>query len=98
MACEYHVAEREREIGRRCCREQDQGELACILLRLTYKFRYSNPPTHGARVVALILSHPDLCASWHTELKGVSGRILEIRQVLLDALKVIAELLVLISL
>jgi len=40
---------------------------------------YSNPPVHGARVVDMILSDATLTASWHADLKKMSGRMIEMR-------------------
>jgi len=37
---------------------------------------YSNPPIHGARLVATCLANPALKAQWEAELKMVAGRIL----------------------
>jgi aspartate aminotransferase len=35
---------------------------------------YSNPPIHGARIVAHVLSDPVLKAQWYTECKGMADR------------------------
>ena len=40
---------------------------------------YSNPPSNGARIVAHVLSSPDLYAEWVAELKTMSDRILDMR-------------------
>ncbi|GAM22604.1 hypothetical protein SAMD00019534_057790 [Acytostelium subglobosum LB1] len=56
-------------------------------LKMDIRAMYSSPPTHGARLVATILADPELRALWVTELKEMSGRIREMRQALLDALK-----------
>ena len=47
---------------------------------------YSNPPIHGARVVDLILSDPELTASWHDSLKKMSSRMNAMREGLVDKL------------
>ena len=41
---------------------------------------YSNPPAHGARIVKIVLSDPQLYAEWKEELKGMSGRINSMRK------------------
>lgn len=48
---------------------------------------YSNPPIHGARIVDIVLSDPELTKSWHQDLKTMSGRIMEMRSGLVGALK-----------
>lgn len=48
---------------------------------------YSNPPIHGARIVDLVLSDPELTASWHQELLNMSGRMKEMRTGLVQKLK-----------
>ena len=50
---------------------ESEQEAAIISSRIKQIARpmYSNPPIHGARVVDLILSDPELTASWHDSLK-----------------------------
>ena len=36
---------------------------------------YSNPPIHGARIVAEVLSDPDLKSLWLAECKGMADRL-----------------------
>lgn len=48
---------------------------------------YSNPPAHGARVVAHILNSADLTAEWRAELLGAMQRVKRMRQLTVDALK-----------
>ena len=55
-------------------------------LKMVIRANYSNPPAHGARVVAVVLSDPALFEEWKVELKGMSGRIIQMRRVLYDAL------------
>eukprot|EP01064_Diplonema_japonicum_P021301 TRINITY_DN30830_c0_g1_i1.p1 TRINITY_DN30830_c0_g1~~TRINITY_DN30830_c0_g1_i1.p1 ORF type:complete len:457 (+),score=100.01 TRINITY_DN30830_c0_g1_i1:57-1373(+) len=43
---------------------------------------YSNPPKHGARIAAMILTDPSLRAQWVEELKGMSVRIIRMRELL----------------
>jgi len=47
---------------------------------------YSNPPMHGAKIVAEILSSPPLRKEWEAELKSYRGRITEMRALLAEAL------------
>ncbi|GAM28690.1 hypothetical protein SAMD00019534_118660 [Acytostelium subglobosum LB1] len=57
-------------------------------IKMDIRAMYSNPPTHGARIVATVLADPELHALWITELKQMSNRIIQMRQALLDALRV----------
>jgi len=49
--------------------------------------QYSNPPKHGAHLVDIVLSSPELNAEWHRELKVMSDRIACMRQSLYENLK-----------
>ena len=41
---------------------------------------YSNPPTHGAQVVSMVLTTPALRAMWEDELAGMRVRIKQMRE------------------
>ncbi|WP_354683715.1 amino acid aminotransferase [Cupriavidus necator] len=58
------------------------GEAANVLGQLTGAVRanYSNPPTHGARVVAKVLTTPELRQLWEEELGQMCGRIARMRE------------------
>eukprot|EP01113_Clastostelium_recurvatum_P006494 TRINITY_DN1292_c0_g1_i1.p1 TRINITY_DN1292_c0_g1~~TRINITY_DN1292_c0_g1_i1.p1 ORF type:complete len:441 (+),score=116.37 TRINITY_DN1292_c0_g1_i1:26-1348(+) len=56
-------------------------------VKLYARAMYSNPPVHGARIVAKVLSDPALYKEWITELKQMSGRIIHMREELFNALK-----------
>jgi len=59
-----------------------QGMLSS-LNRLNFSF----PPDHGARLVTMILTDPELRADWEAELEEVRTGMLVIRQKLADALR-----------
>lgn len=40
----------------------------------------SNPPAHGARLVALILNNPELFEQWKEDIKTMAGRIIKMRK------------------
>jgi len=40
----------------------------------------SNPPAHGARLVALILNNPDLFEEWKRDIQTMAGRIIDMRK------------------
>ncbi|KAK9805264.1 hypothetical protein WJX72_009822 [[Myrmecia] bisecta] len=48
---------------------------------------YSNPPVHGARIVAEVVGNPDMFEEWKEEMQGMAGRIKTVRQELHDHLK-----------
>jgi len=48
---------------------------------------YSNPPAHGAAVVSVILSDPELRKRWEEELAGMRDRIRTMRQQLVAGLR-----------
>ncbi|CAN7603684.1 Aromatic-amino-acid aminotransferase [compost metagenome] len=58
------------------------GEAANVLGQLTGAVRanYSNPPTHGARVVAKVLTTPELRQLWEEELAQMCNRIARMRE------------------
>jgi len=56
-------------------------------LKRVIRTNYSNPPTHGGKVVANVLSTPALRQLWEEELAGMRVRIKEMRQQMVDKLK-----------
>ncbi|MGY2488115.1 amino acid aminotransferase [Cupriavidus sp. CP313] len=58
------------------------GEATNVLGQLTGAVRanYSNPPTHGARVVAKVLTTPELRQLWEEELAQMCNRIARMRE------------------
>merc|ERR1712086_253786 len=48
---------------------------------------YSNPPSHGARIVHTVLTNDALTKMWHEELAGMAKRIISMRHLLQGALK-----------
>lgn len=55
-------------------------------LKRVIRTNYSNPATHGAQVVATVLSNPELRTLWENELSGMRIRIREMRHLLVDKL------------
>ena len=56
-------------------------------LKIVIRRLYSNPPAHGAAIVATILDDPDLRAEWEEELAAMRGRIHQMRRLLVDTLE-----------
>ena len=69
----------------------DSTERARVLsqLKIVIRTNYSNPPTHGAAVVAQILTTPALRQQWEHELAGMRTRIWHMRRALLEKLQAI---------
>ncbi len=65
---------------------RDQGERVLSQLKRVIRTSYSNPPTHGAALVAAVLASPELRAQWERELGGMRDRIRSMRQRLVDGL------------
>jgi aromatic-amino-acid transaminase len=60
----------------------------CVLgqLKATVRRNYSNPPSHGASLVARVFESPALRAEWRSELEAMRDRIDRMRQSLCDGL------------
>jgi len=65
---------------------QSSGEAARTLSQLKRMVRtnYSNPPTHGGKIVAMVLASPDLKRLWEQELGQMRGRIRSMRSQLVE--------------
>ncbi|CEF69308.1 Aspartate aminotransferase, cytoplasmic [Strongyloides ratti] len=51
-------------------------------ISLIIRANWSNPPAHGARIVHMVLTNPDLKSKWFESIKEMSGRIKEMRSAL----------------
>ena len=56
-------------------------------LKRVVRTNYSNPPTHGGKVVATVLTTPELRKLWEEELAGMRVRIREMRGAMVEKLK-----------
>ncbi|MFD1556345.1 amino acid aminotransferase [Paraburkholderia silviterrae] len=78
--------------GERCgglhviCEDAAAAERVLGQLTGSVRSNYSNPPTHGAKIVARVLTNPELKASWETELAAMCERIARMRQAIHDGL------------
>ena len=64
------------------CESKDEAERVLSQLKRVIRTNYSNPPTHGAQVVATVLTTPALRAMWEEELAGMRVRIKQMREAL----------------
>ena len=78
--------------GERCgalsvvCESAEEAKRVLGQLASRVRANYSNPPTHGARLVASVLNAPALRASWEQELGAMRERILAMRKRIYDGL------------
>lgn len=68
------------------CDNKDEMTRVLSQLKIIIRTNYSNPPTHGAQVVSLVLTTPNLRALWEQELAGMRLRIRQMRTLLLNKL------------
>ncbi|MBY0235037.1 MAG: aspartate/tyrosine/aromatic aminotransferase [Burkholderiaceae bacterium] len=69
------------------CASAEECSRVLSQLKIVIRTNYSNPPTHGAQVVANVLSNPTLRALWQEELAGMRLRIRAMRTALVAALQ-----------
>ncbi|KAL0297277.1 UNVERIFIED_CONTAM: Aspartate aminotransferase 3, chloroplastic [Sesamum radiatum] len=69
------------------CRSADVASRVESQLKLVIRPMYSNPPIHGASIVATILKDRSMFQEWTIELKAMADRIISMRQQLFDALR-----------
>jgi aromatic-amino-acid transaminase len=68
------------------CTSKEEAARVLSQLKIVIRTNYSNPPTHGAQVVATVLTTPALRAQWEAELTGMRERIKRMRRALVDQL------------
>jgi aromatic-amino-acid transaminase len=68
---------------------ENADEAARVLsqVKRIVRTNYSNPPTHGGRIVATVLAAPELRALWEKELAGMRERIKSMRKALVEKIK-----------
>lgn len=78
--------------GERCgalsvvCESKEAAERVLGQLKLNIRRNYSNPPTHGGQVVAMVLDTPELRAQWEAEVDAMRTRIQAMRKALHEVL------------
>jgi aromatic-amino-acid transaminase len=65
----------------------DEAERVLSQLKRLVRTNYSNPPTHGGRVAAAVLTTPELRSLWEQELGHMRERIREMRRELVRKLR-----------
>ena len=69
------------------CSSAEEAARVLSQLKIVIRTNYSNPPTHGAQVVATVLSTPALRAQWEQELGAMRQRIKQMRHALVARLQ-----------
>jgi aromatic-amino-acid transaminase len=69
------------------CGSKDAATRVLSQLKRVIRTNYSNPPTHGAQVVAMVLTTPALRAQWEEELASMRMRIRAMRTLLRSKLE-----------
>lgn len=69
------------------CQNAEEASRVLSQLKIVIRTNYSNPPTHGATVVATVLNTPELRAVWEKELGDMRLRIKQMRLALVEKLK-----------
>ena len=69
------------------CASKEEATRVLSQLKIVIRTNYSNPPTHGASVVATVLTTPMLRALWEQELSGMRARIKAMRSALVQKLQ-----------
>ena len=76
-------------VGSLCVVGKDTEEAARLLsqLKRIVRTNYSNPPTHGGKIVATVLASPKLRAMWEAELGVMRDRIKAMRAKLVESIE-----------
>jgi aromatic-amino-acid transaminase len=69
------------------CASRDDAARVLSQLKIVIRANYSTPPTHGAKVVAAVLTTPELRTLWEDELAGMRLRIRGMRGALTEGLR-----------
>ena len=65
----------------------DEAQRVLSQLKRTVRTNYSNPPTHGGKVAAAVLTTPELRTMWERELGGMRDRIRDMRRQFVEKLR-----------
>jgi aromatic-amino-acid transaminase len=68
------------------CESKDETVRVLSRLKVLIRGNYSNPPTHGATVVSMVLTTPALRQMWEDELASMRLRIKRMREALVQRL------------
>ncbi len=60
-------------------------------MRISIRTNYSNPPTHGAAIVATVLADPQLRTQWEADVAAMRQRIHQMRELFVATMKQLAS-------
>lgn len=66
---------------------EEQAQKVLSQVKRVIRTNYSNPPTHGATIVNMVLNNPELNALWQEELAAMRKRIQKMRTLMVQQLK-----------
>ncbi|MCD8338950.1 MAG: aspartate/tyrosine/aromatic aminotransferase [Burkholderiales bacterium] len=69
------------------CKDEDEAKRVLSQIKSLVRANYSNPPTHGAKIVATVLNDPELTEQWHKDLDEMRDRVKLMRKLLVESLK-----------
>lgn len=69
------------------CSSKEESARVLSQLKRVIRTNYSNPPTHGGKIVSSVLNTPELYDVWTAELAGMRERIRNMRAQLVEKLK-----------
>ena len=69
------------------CSQPQETQRVLSQLKVLIRANYSNPPTHGAKAVAIVLADPALRRLWQDELAQMRDRIRHMREQLIARLR-----------
>jgi aromatic-amino-acid transaminase len=69
------------------CAQREEAQRVLSQLKVRIRANYSNPPTHGAKAVAMVLADPALRSLWQQELAQMRDRIRCMRELLIARLR-----------
>jgi aspartate aminotransferase len=68
------------------CADADEAQRVDSQVKILARSMYSNPPLHGARIVATVLGDPKLKEMWQGEIATMASRIIAMRSLLKNKL------------
>ena len=67
--------------------DKAQADTVMSQVKLRIRYNYSNPPSHGGQIVAVVLGDEELKAQWIEEVADIRNRINEMRHLFVKTLK-----------
>ena len=68
------------------CADKEEAARVESQIKIIVRPLYSNPPRHGARIAAEVMTNPELRAEWLVDVKTMADRIITMRTQLREGL------------